>query len=61
MKAYLLTTGAMFGLIAFAHLLRIIDEPHLATDPWFLLLTVTAAVLCFWAVYLLRRAIRQVP
>jgi len=30
MKAYLVTTGAIFGLITVAHLRRIIDEwPHL--------------------------------
>jgi protein-S-isoprenylcysteine O-methyltransferase Ste14 len=55
MKAYVTTTGILFGLITVAHVLRIIDEwPHLATDPWYLLLTAAAATLCLWAWRLLR-------
>jgi len=50
MKAYVMTTGAIFGLITLAHLLRVMAEgPHLATDPVFILLTVAAAALCLWA------------
>ena len=57
MKAYLITTGAIFGLITLAHIWRVIAEsPHLAKDPWFILLTIIAAALCLWAVRLLRRA-----
>jgi hypothetical protein len=55
MKAYLITTCAIFGLITVAHLLRIIAEPHLATDPFYNFLTVIAAALCVWAWRLLRR------
>ena len=34
MKAYLVTTGSIFGLIVLAHILRIIEEgQHLARDP----------------------------
>ena len=55
MKAYVMTTGAVFGLITLAHLLRIVAEgPRVATDPWFLLLTVLAGTLCLWAWRLLR-------
>ena len=55
MKAYVMTTGAVFGLIALAHLLRIFAEgPRLATDPFFVLLTVIAGTLSFWAWRLLR-------
>lgn len=54
MKAYLWTTGAIFGLVALAHLWRIAEEPGLAREPWFLLLTLAAAGLCVWAVRLLR-------
>jgi hypothetical protein len=55
MKAYLVTTGGLFGLITLAHLWRIIEEwPHLATNPWYLFLTVAAAALCLWAWRLLR-------
>jgi hypothetical protein len=50
MKAYVVTTGAVFGLITVAHVLRVIAEgPHLVTDPWYVLLTVAAATLCLWA------------
>jgi hypothetical protein len=59
MKAYVMATGAIFGLITLAHIARMFAEgSHLATDPWFLLLTVAAAALCFWACYLLRRSSR---
>lgn len=59
MKAYLLTTGALFALLALAHLLRTIAEwPRLASDPWFLLegpgIGIVAGALCVWAWRLLR-------
>jgi hypothetical protein len=57
MKTYVRTTGAIFGLITLAHLLRIIAEgPRLAADPWFVLLTIAAGGLCLWAWRLLRLA-----
>jgi len=60
MKAYLVSTGGLFGLITLAHLWRIIDEwPHLATDPLYLLLTAAAAALCLWAWLLLRVSMRK--
>ena len=53
MKAYVVTTGAVFGLITVAHVLRVIAEgPHLITDPWYVLLTVATASLCLWALRL---------
>ena len=59
MKAYLITTGTVFGLIVLAHMWRVFAEsPHLATDPVFVLLTVAAAGLSFWAWRLLGRARR---
>jgi hypothetical protein len=55
MKAYVMTTGTLFGLLAVVHLLRMIAEGrHLATDPFFILITVAAAGLCLWAWRLLR-------
>jgi hypothetical protein len=53
-KAYLITTGILFGLLAFAHLLRTIAEwSRLTADPCFILegpgIGVVAAALCFWA------------
>jgi hypothetical protein len=55
MKAYLMTTGILFGLITLAHFWRMAAEPHLATDPWYLIITAVAAVLCIWAWRLFRQ------
>ena len=56
MKAYVITTGVVFGLITLAHIWRGIAEgPHLAKEPWFVLLTLGVAGLCLWSVRLLWR------
>ena len=59
MKAYLLTTGAVFGLLAVVHVWRVIDEwPRITIDHGFLFeMTVVIAlpgILCCWACWLLR-------
>jgi hypothetical protein len=59
MKAYLIITGLLFGLLAVMHLLRTIEKWHLLTsDPWFVLGTAAIAavtgVLSGWACRLLR-------
>ncbi len=59
MKAYVTTTGAIFGLLTLAHVWRIIEERHLASDPWYLLITVAAAALSVWAWLVLRRSSRS--
>ena len=60
MKAYLITTGIVFGLVTVAHIWRMLAEgSHLATDPFFLVLTILAAALCFWAFRLLRLSSRS--
>ncbi len=60
MKAYVMTTGAVFGLLTLAHIWRVIEEgPQLATEPWYVLITVAAAVLCLWALRLLWRSPRS--
>ena len=57
MKAYLITTGTVFGLIVLAHVWRVFEEgARLARDPWFILLTIVAAALSFWAWRLLGRS-----
>jgi hypothetical protein len=59
MRAYIFTTGAVFGLLALVHLWRAIEEgPHLGTDPWFVVITVLAAGLSVWAFSLVRRSPR---
>ena len=59
MKSYLLVTGAVFSLITLAHIWRMFAEPNLATSPVFLVLTVIAAGLSFWAWCLLIRSSRS--
>ena len=60
MKAYVMTTGTVFGLLTLAHIWRVIEEgPQLATEPWYVLITVAAAVLCLWALRLLWRSPRS--
>jgi hypothetical protein len=55
-KVYVITTGAVFGLIALAHVLRVIQEgPELAKSPGWVLITLLAGVLCVWAWTLVRR------
>lgn len=56
MKAYVITTGTVFGLLTLVHIWRAIEEgPQLAAEPWYVLITVAAAVLCLWALRLLWR------
>ena len=56
MKAYVVTTGIVFGLITVAHIWRGIAEgPRVAGQLWFILLTVFVAALCGWSVRLLWR------
>ena len=58
MRAYVVTTGILFGLLTLAHLLRMVYESRaLATDPGYLLITAASAALCVWAcVLIIRRA-----
>ena len=64
MKAYLVTTGTVFGLIAVLHALRAVEERNLlTTNPVEFLsmaaLGVVAAALSVWAWRLLRLEIRR--
>ena len=56
MKAYVTTTGVVFGLLTVAHIWRLSVEQHLASDPWYVAITVAAAVLSSWAFYVIRRS-----
>ena len=47
MKAYVMTTGVVFGLLTLAHIWRAIAEG------------LAAAALCLWAWRLLRRQVRS--
>ena len=56
MKTYVITTGAIFGLLILAHIWRVFAEPHLATDPAFIIITLASLALCLWAWRLLKRS-----
>ena len=57
MKSYVITTGVVFGLIALAHVWRIIEEgQHLVKEPLFMLTTALAAGLSLWAWRVVRQA-----
>lgn len=59
MRAYLLVTGTVFALVTLAHVWRVIAESsRLASDPWFVLLTLVAAALSVWAFRLVRTTTR---
>ena len=50
MKAYVITSGTVFGLIVVAHIWRAIAEgPPIAQNPAYIFLTVAAAILSLWA------------
>jgi hypothetical protein len=56
MKAYIVTTGIAFGLIALAHFARLASEGmHLIKEPVFLLTTLGSISICVWAVVLLKK------
>jgi len=58
MRAYVVTTGIIFGLITAAHIWRMVDEWRRASEPWYMALTLAAAGLCVWSVVLLGRSRR---
>ena len=56
MKAYVATTGVVFGLIVLAHIWRAIEEgSHVVKSPPFIAITLLAAGLAVWAGAVLRR------
>jgi hypothetical protein len=60
MRAYVITTGVVFGLLTVAHLLRIaVENPGLGRDPVYLAITAASAGLCGWAWYVARRSARD--
>lgn len=56
MKTYVMTTGSLFGLLTVAHLWRMIEERQMATEPWYILITVAAGIMSLWAWRLVRRS-----
>ena len=55
MKAYVRTTGVLFGLLVLVHVWRFVEEgTRVARDPWFVCFTALAAALCVWSWRVLR-------
>jgi uncharacterized membrane protein len=54
MRAYVLTSGSIFGVIVLAHIWRIFLEPHVLREPFWVLITLAAAGLTLWAFRILR-------
>lgn len=60
MKTYVLTSGAVFGLLTAAHLWRIFaEDPRLAQNTFFVGITAAAAGLSLWAGVVLWRSSRS--
>ena len=58
MKAYVVTTGIVFGLLTLLHLWRMFfEDANLASDPLSVAITAAAAGLCIWSVFALRRSV----
>lgn len=56
MKAYVAATGALFSLLVLLHVWRVSQEPDLARDPWYWIITGAAGALAVWAWRVYRRA-----
>ncbi len=59
MKTYVTFTGILFGLLTLVHIWRATVETQLATDPWYILITLAAATLCAWALSLVWQSRRS--
>lgn len=58
MKVYVIITGLIFALITISHIVRMVMEPHVLTEPVYLFLTLVSTALAIWAVVVLRRLSR---
>jgi hypothetical protein len=55
MRAYVITTGIVFGLIVLGHIARAMAEGlGLVKDPFFILTTLAAVALSLWAWHVFR-------
>lgn len=60
MKAYIIITGIVFGLLAVAHVLRVMAEgTYLLTEPIFVLTTIASVGLFAWAIFLFKQLIAK--
>ena len=56
MRAYVMTTGTIFGLVTLAHVWRMVEERQLATTPWYIAITAASAALAVWAWWVRKRS-----
>ena len=60
MKAYVITSGVVFGLLVVAHIWRVFEEGSAVTkNPFFIASTLLAAALFIWACRTLRTMSRS--
>jgi hypothetical protein len=60
MKAYIITAGVIFGLVALSHVARVAQEGvWLLKSPWFVLTSALSVAMCFWAWRVLRPGARK--
>ena len=60
MRAYVIASGAIFGLLVLAHILRAFEEgSQLFRNPSYVLVTIAAAAMCLWAFRVLRPSPRR--
>ena len=55
MKAYVITTCMIFGLITVAHVWRGFVETNLVKEPWYIITTLLGAALSIWGARLWQR------
>jgi hypothetical protein len=58
MKVYVVVTAVIFALITISHIVRMVVEPGVLTEPVYLFLTLLSGALAVWALVLLRRSVR---
>ena len=58
MRAYVITTGVIFALITITHIMRMVVERRVLTEPDYILLTLLSAALTVWSFVVLRRLSR---
>ena len=55
MRTYAAVTAVLFALLTAIHVWRMFVERHLATEPWFIAVTLLSACLTVWAIRLAAR------
>ena len=55
MRSYIAVTGVLFVLLAGIHVARVVAEPDVARQPFFIVVTLVAVGMAAWAATLFRR------